>query len=185
MQAQYEDDADRYDYGTPLSTVILIKTTKGDDGKSRVFGGYAHQRWRPDKPEDRYGDYNCFLFSLDQDLRIPYTARTKPTFPKKTPKEPEYDEDGNEIELEEEELPAGNALFCDDQRLVFGAGDLVIGKQVGDAGIGASCKTGFSEVENLFGVGLKRGGQDACIFLAGKPAFDIAALEVWHVKFHD
>ena len=185
MQAEYEDDVDRYDSGTALSTIFLVKTTKDSEGKSKVFGGYAHERWRPDKPEDRYGDYNCFLFSLDQDLRIPYTARSKPTFPKKTPKEPVYDEDGDLVEEEEEELPAGNALYCDDQRLVFGGGDLVIGKQVGDPGIGASCKTGFSEIEQLFGVGLKKGGQDAAIFLAGKPAFAIEALEVWHVKFHD
>lgn len=65
------------------------------------------------------------------------------------------------------------ALYGQDDRLFIGNGDLTID---------GSIKSGTSEVENSYGLGLEPQSQEAMCLLAGSPAFHIDDLEVWSIS---
>eukprot|EP00981_Chlorochromonas_danica_P002113 scaffold424_cov165-Ochromonas_danica.AAC.13 len=94
----------------------------------------------------------CFLFSLTLNLKVPYHARQSTA---------------------ENALREPMALYGQDDRLFIGNGDLTID---------GNLKSGTSEVENSYGLGLEPQSQEAMCLLGGSPAFHIDDLEVWSIS---
>ena len=89
------------------------------------------------------------------DLRFPYHGKCTP---------PSFDEVGSHASY--------HCLYADVKQLVFGNGDLVIQEDL---------RTGSSELEGSYGVGLTRGSLGSQALLAGGPDFHIDALELYGV----
>uniref|UniRef100_A0A7S3UYA2 Oxidation resistance protein 1 n=1 Tax=Aplanochytrium stocchinoi TaxID=215587 RepID=A0A7S3UYA2_9STRA len=134
-------------------TVLIIRAN------GKVFGGYATQPWRHDGTT--FGDARCFLFSISNDIKIPFHGRQ--TLP--PPPQVEENEDGPR-------LPAFGVLRSSDNSLQFGVKDLVLNANLNECS---------SELEYSFGVGLARGSKESKILLAGSETFQVDEIELWAI----
>jgi len=96
------------------------------------------------------GSPACFLFSVTLATKLAYHGRTPPAAASGAPV----------------------AFYVDKQKLVFGNGDVVIGKDL---------YTGSCSLEQCYGMGLTPGSTEATCFLAGSAQFEIDDLEVFAV----
>jgi len=137
----------------PCPTVLLIKAN------GRVFGGYASDTWRTDSRP--FGDNRSFLFSLDEDVKIPFHGREA------MPPPPDgiVQDGARPIKF--------GALYSNAQTLQFGVGDLVLTNDF------QNCS---SELEHSFGCGLQVDSERARTLLAGATRFTCDEVECWAVR---
>merc|ERR1711871_1675911 len=100
------------------------------------------------------GSPSCFIFSSTLGLKFSYHGRYTPE---------KYFEDGTLG-------PA--AFFADLDQLLIGNGDIALNTDL---------TIGSSNLENCYGIGLDRDGNDAKVLLAGAPNFRVDTIEVWGI----
>jgi len=139
-----------------IQTVLLVKAN------GRVFGGFASDPWRDDG--EFFGTAKCFLFSMDNDVKIPFVG--KETLPVSKAMQDFYKERGMPV-------PKFSVLTSDMHHVQFGVGDLVLANNF---------REGASELEHSFGIGLNPENGEAESFLAGGPRFVCDAVELWAIR---
>lgn len=137
-------------------TLLLIRANK-----DRVFGGYIADSFS--LASGPFGTPRSFLVSVDRDLKIPFVGRE--TLPP------------NQRQVEHclthgLTPPKFAAMFCDETKLQFGVGDLVLGYDL---------KQGQCELERSFG-GLGLEGDEPFTLLCGAERFNCEAVEFWRLN---
>ena len=154
----YSDEQGVHTYIQPenIPTILLIKAN------DRVFGGFANEPWM--KFGENFGSSKCFLFSIDEDLKIPFIGRDslKPG--------PKWSEILNHQGLHP---PRFASLYADPNTIKFGTSDLVLSN---------GFKEGSSELEHCYGIGLPMGSNESQTLLAGASRFVCDAVELWGIE---
>ena len=137
-------------------TVIICKAG------GNVFGGYASEQFRSD--ETSFGDSKTFLFSISHDIKLPFHGR------KLLPLPPNIVGDDIPMEAASTTTPS---LRAGSDYIQFGVNDLVLRKGF------SNCS---SDLENSFGVGMRRGSDESKALLGGAQTFAVDEIELYRVS---
>lgn len=102
------------------------------------------------------GSPSCFIFSSTLGIKFSYHGRIGP--------DPADYDDGHIG-------PAG--FYADLDQFLIGNGDIAID---------SSLRSGSSNIENCYGIGLDRDSEEAKVIMAGSPYFDIDLIEFWAIQ---